>query len=29
MNAIKGLILTVIIVIAVYGSAVIVGGWVN
>lgn len=29
MNAIKGLILTVIIVIAVYGSAVIVGGWVG
>lgn len=29
VNAIKGLILTVIIVIAVYGSAVIVGGWVG
>ena len=29
MNAIKGLILTVIIAIALYGSAVVVGGWVG
>ena len=29
MNAIKGLILTVILTICVYGSAVIVGGWVG